>query len=58
LRAYVGLLDDGFDDNGVCLLRGLDQKTMLSACAFQAHWDASSSDLDLCGFWRCSGFWL
>ncbi len=27
LRAYAGLLVDGFDDNGVCLSRGLNQKT-------------------------------
>jgi hypothetical protein len=28
LRAYAGLLVDGPDDNGVCLSRGLDQKTL------------------------------
>ncbi len=58
LRAYAGLLVDGFDDNGVCLSRGLDQKTLWSACAFQAHRDASSSNLDLRAFWRCLGLWL
>ncbi len=28
LCAYAGLLVDGFDDSGVCLSRGLDQKTV------------------------------
>ncbi len=46
LCAYAGLLVDSFDDNGVCLPRRLDQKTVRSACAFHAHWHTSSSDLD------------
>ena len=59
LRAYAGLLVDGFDDSGVCLSRGLDQKTVWMACAFQAHRHASPSDLDLYAFWRCWGrLWL
>ncbi len=58
LRAYAGLLVDGFDDNGVCLSRGLDQKTLWLAYTFQAHWYASSSNLDLPVFWRCSDLWL
>ncbi len=58
LLAYAGLLVNGFDDNGVCLSRGIDQKTLWSACAFQAHQDASSRDLDLRAFWRCSSLWL
>ena len=48
LRAYAGLLADGFDDNGVCLSRGLIKKTVRSACAFHAHPHALSSDLDFC----------
>jgi hypothetical protein len=28
LHAYTGLLFNGFDDKGVCLSRGLDQKTL------------------------------
>ena len=58
LHAYAGLLVDGFDDNRVCLSRGLDQKTLWLACAFQAHRHASSSNLDLRAFWRCSDLWL
>ena len=58
LCAYAGLLVDGFDDNGVCLSRGLDQKTMWLAWAFQAHRHASSGDLDLRAFWCCSDLWL
>ncbi len=50
LCAYAGLLFDGFDDNGVCLSRGLDQKTLWLVCAFQAHRQAPSSDLDLRAF--------
>ncbi len=58
LRAYTGLLVDGFDDNGVCLSRGLNQKTLWLACAFQAHWHVSSEDLDLRAFRRCSDLWI
>ncbi len=58
LRAYAGLLVDGFDDNGVCLSRGLNRKTLWLACAFQAYRHASSSDLDLHDFWCCSDLWL
>jgi hypothetical protein len=58
LRTYAGLLVDGFDDSWVCLSRGLDQKTVWLACAFQAHQHASPSDLDLRAFWRCWGLWL
>ena len=43
LRVYAGLLVNGFDDNGVCLLRG-----SIKACAFHAHRHALSSDLDFC----------
>ncbi len=58
LCAYAGLLVGGFDDNGVCLSRGLNQKTLWLVCAFQAHRQALSSDLDLPAFWRCSDLWL
>jgi hypothetical protein len=58
LRLYADLLVDGFDDNGVCLSRGLDQKTLWLACAFQAHRHTLSSDLDLRAFWCCSDLWL
>jgi hypothetical protein len=58
LCAYAGLLVNGFDDNGVCLLRRLDQKTLWFVCAFHAHRHASSSDLDFRSFWRCLDLWL
>ncbi len=58
LRAYAGLLVDGFDDSGVCLSIGLNQKTVWLACAFQAHWHALPSNLDLRAFWHSWGLWL
>ncbi len=58
LRAYAGRLVDGFDDIGVCLSRGLDQKTLWLVCAFQAHRHALSSNLDLRTFWHCLDLWL